>query len=322
MLRRYALVLLTLFAAAIGFAAASQPQSFRFVILGDRTGEVQSGVYEQVWREVAAERPAFVLSVGDTIQGLNDETARDEWRRVFRVLAPFRSIPLYLTPGNHDVWSAKSASLYREFAGHPPHYSFDFHQLHVTVLDNSRSNQLSAGEMQFLEDDLKIHSRQPLKMVISHRPSWLLPVVFGASNSPFHQLMKKYRVDYVIAGHIHQMLRFQLDRITYLSMPSAGGHLRASKAYGDGWFFGHTLVEVHGNSAQFQIEEAMAPVGQGRVTVPSDWGATGLVNRAQSTIIIPALPSRIAIGKTSGADLRRPYAILEKLPMNRALSLE
>ena len=30
-----------------------EPDSFRFVILGDRTGESQRGVYEQVWKEVA-----------------------------------------------------------------------------------------------------------------------------------------------------------------------------------------------------------------------------------------------------------------------------
>jgi hypothetical protein len=34
---------------------APDPGSCRFVILGDRTGEAQLGVYEQVWREVAAE---------------------------------------------------------------------------------------------------------------------------------------------------------------------------------------------------------------------------------------------------------------------------
>jgi hypothetical protein len=53
---------------AIG-AAAPAPDSFRFAILGDRTGEAQRGVYEQVWEEVAAESPALVVSVGDTIQG-------------------------------------------------------------------------------------------------------------------------------------------------------------------------------------------------------------------------------------------------------------
>jgi hypothetical protein len=47
--------------------ASAQNDSFRFVILGDRTGETQPSVYERVWQEAAAEDPAFVVSVGDSI---------------------------------------------------------------------------------------------------------------------------------------------------------------------------------------------------------------------------------------------------------------
>jgi len=54
----------------------------RFVILGDRTGSVQPGVYEQVWREVAAEKPEFVLTVGDLIEGLVDAKAAAQWNEV------------------------------------------------------------------------------------------------------------------------------------------------------------------------------------------------------------------------------------------------
>ena len=48
------------------YAAAAYGQ--RFVILGDRTGSVQPGVWEQVWRETAGEKPAFVVTVGDMIE--------------------------------------------------------------------------------------------------------------------------------------------------------------------------------------------------------------------------------------------------------------
>ena len=51
-------------------AGGARSNSFQFTIVGDRTGEAQPGVYEQVWQEVAKEKPKFVLSVGDTIQGL------------------------------------------------------------------------------------------------------------------------------------------------------------------------------------------------------------------------------------------------------------
>src|SRR5436309_2271474 len=42
-------------------AAAAGAADFRFVLLGDRMGEVQAGVFEKVWSQLAASGPAFVL---------------------------------------------------------------------------------------------------------------------------------------------------------------------------------------------------------------------------------------------------------------------
>jgi len=258
-------------------AATPQPESLRFVIIGDRTGESRSGVYEQVWREAAAEDPAFVVTVGDTIEGLHDATAQAEWQEMERILEPYRRFPIYFTPGNHDIWSAASERLFRQHAAHPPHYSFDQGPAHFTILDNSRSDELSAAELTFLEEDLKAHAARPVKFIISHRPSWLINVALHNPNFDLHRLARKYGVQYVIAGHVHEMLRFELEGVTYLSMPSAGGNLRASGEYADGWFFGHALVTVHGADIDFQIEELKPPYGQGRATKPTDWGMLGLV---------------------------------------------
>jgi Icc protein len=251
--------------------AALLAADFHFVILGDRTGEAQPGIYEQIWKETAAENPAFVITVGDTIQGDNDATADREWREVQRIFD--KRFPLYLTPGNHDIWSALSETLFRKYSGHPPHYSFDYEQAHFTILDNSRSDQFSPAELAFLESDLRAHEKQPLKFVFSHRPSWIVEVLLRNPQSPIHQLAKKYGVQYVVSGHIHQMLHADLEGITYLSMPSAGGHLRASMKYEDGWFFAHTLVEVTGAEVHFQIQEI-----NNRVSIPKDWGAYGLLH--------------------------------------------
>jgi Icc protein len=252
---------------------------FRFVILGDRTGEAVPGVYEQAWRAAAAEQPAFAITVGDTIEGLHDATAPTEWQEVERILQPFKRYPLYLTPGNHDIWSAVSEQLFREHAAHSPHYGFSYRQAHFTILDNSRSEEFSAGEMAFLEKDLQAHAAETVKLIFSHRPSWLINVALQNPNFALHQLARRYGVQYVVAGHVHQMLRFQLQGVTYLSMPSSGGHLRGSREYADGWFFGHTLVDVRGADINFRIEELKPPHGQGRVTAPIDWGAAGLLEK-------------------------------------------
>ena len=260
-------------------AGSSASDPLRFAILGDRTGDAQPGIYEQVWKEVAAANPAFVLGVGDTIEGMNDATAEAQWRQVRLILDPFRRFPLHLAPGNHDVWSPASEQLFRTQTTLPLHYSFDSGDAHFTILDNSRSDDLSPQELAFLESDLQAHAARPFKMIVSHRPSWLLHVATKDRAYPLHQLARRFGVQYVIAGHVHQMIHIDLDGVTYVSMPSSGGHLRLSKAYADGWFFGHALVEVRAGGSQFQIQEIGEPGGQGRVTKLADWGMAGLLAR-------------------------------------------
>lgn len=254
-------------------------QDLRFVLLGDRTGEAQPGIYEQVWKQIASERPALAVSAGDSIEGMDDATAEEEWRQFLQGRKPFISYPLYLAPGNHDVWSAASERLYEKYSGHPLRYSFDYGNAHFTMLDNSRSDQLPPGELAFLESDLRAHAAQPMKFVVSHRPFWLLDVAMRNPDFPLRRLAKQYGVQYVIAGHVHQMLHLELDGVTYVSLPSAGGHLRLSGAYEDGWFFGYILATIQGKNADFQIKEITSPRGKGRISKLGDWGMAGLVKK-------------------------------------------
>jgi 3',5'-cyclic-AMP phosphodiesterase len=268
--------------SSVLIAAQVDKGEFTFAILGDRTGGTQPGVYEEAWRETAADHPAFVVTVGDTIEGGDDTTMDAEWRHVMNMLLPYRKLPAYFAPGNHDVWSVASAQAFEHYTKHPLHYSFDYQQAHFTILDNSRSDNFPAEELAYLEKDLQAHASQPVKFVVSHRPSWILQAVLRNPDFPLQRLAERYGVKYIIAGHIHQMLHFELNGVMYLSMASSGGHLRNSKRYEDGWFFEHTLVTVKGDSADFSIKELNAPFGQGRVSKPADWGAAGILKAAQN----------------------------------------
>ncbi len=262
-----------------GIKAWSATDEFDFAILGDRTGEAVDGVYEEAWREADIGHPAFVITVGDTIQGGNERTMEREWEEAESIFAPYRRYKILLTPGNHDVWSTASARAYVTYSKRPLHYGFDYRQVHITVLDNSRADEFSSEELAFLKQDLAAHERQPVKFVFSHRPAWILQAVLGNPAFPLHQLATRYGVKWVIAGHIHQMLRFELDGVTYLSMASSGGHLREDKSYERGWFFQHTVAHVQGNKVSLEIEELRKSFGKGRVSAPGDWGAAGLLRR-------------------------------------------
>ena len=76
---------------------------------------------------------------------MHDATSQTEWQEVESILKPYRRFPLYLAPGNHDIWSEASERRFRQHAGHPRHYSFDRGPTHITILDNSRSDELAPG---------------------------------------------------------------------------------------------------------------------------------------------------------------------------------
>ena len=158
-------MLVVLLAVACGgFAAFKAADEFDFAILGDRTGLPVEGVYEEAWRETNLDHPAFVATVGDTVQGGNDSSVETEWEEMEAMLAPYRRYKILFTPGNHDVWSNGSAHAYVEHSKRPLHYGFDFKQVHITVLDNSRRDDLSSDELAFLKEDLA-PEKQPVKFI-------------------------------------------------------------------------------------------------------------------------------------------------------------
>ncbi len=273
--------LLTLFLGGGIAVQTKETGNFRFAILGDRTGEAFPGAYGEAWKETAADHPDFVINVGDTIQGGHDETLDSEWGHIKELLAPYRKYKFFYVPGNHDVWSLASAQAFEKYTGRPLHYSFNYGQAHFVVLDNSRSDSLPFEELAFLKRDLEANGKQKLKFVFFHRPSWIFKVLLRDSDFPLHKLAKQYGVQYVICGHIHEMLRFELEGVTYLSMASSGGHLREPRTYERGWFFQHTLVTVHEDKADFEIKELSAPFGEGRVTKPENWNPLGLKKGAE-----------------------------------------
>jgi Icc protein len=237
-------------AVLLAFAAKPAVTDFRFCILGDRTGDAQPGIYERVWRDVDAQHPDFVINVGDTIQGGNDATAEAAWDAL-KPLWVNNKFPFYFTPGNHDIWSPASRKIYEKETGRPAFYGFDYQAAHFTVLDNSQTEDLSDEQMRFLERDLAEHKDRDPKFVFFHKPFWLIPVKFQSAQFPFHQLVKKYGVRYVVSGHGHQYLRLLDDGITYIEAGSSGGKLKGEGSE-KGWFFGYTLVHVVGAKVEMK----------------------------------------------------------------------
>lgn len=249
----------------LGFAAGAD---FTFAIIGDRTGNAQFGVYQHTWREVDRSGAAFAINAGDSIQGGDDASAAEQWTDIEPLLK--RKLPFYLVPGNHDIWSPKSEQIWRRVTGHAPDYSFTHGDAHLVVLDNSRGEALTPGQMAFLEQDLQKHASVPVKIVVFHKPFWLVPVMLRNADFPLHAMARKYGVQAIVSGHVHRFGYWKLDGVDYVLMGSSGGQLRGDR-FSEGWFFHWIEAKVHGGEVTFVVHELPAPDGEGRVFPAAEW---------------------------------------------------
>src|SRR5262245_4544354 len=90
------------FAQYAGSGGPRGENSFRFVIVGDRTTAPQWGLMPQAFREINLLCPDFVISVGDLIDGYgeNPDEINRLWKEFDGEVASLKS-PFVYVPGNH-----------------------------------------------------------------------------------------------------------------------------------------------------------------------------------------------------------------------------
>jgi hypothetical protein len=273
-------LVVVLFGGLIGVRAVTEPKNdFRFSIMGDRTGGAQPQIFGRVWREVDLLHPDFVINVGDTIQGGVDEIAEDEWRDLRPIWQRYSHYPLYFTPGNHDVFSDTSRQIYERESRRPSFYSFDYQEAHFTVLDNSRTNDLSPEQLDFLRRDLEQNKGKQPKFIFFHKPFWITLLISGNTQFPLHQIAKQHGVEHVISGHGHQFVRIVRDGIAYMEVGSSGGTMEAALKRGHGFregrFYHHVWGHVKGSKVSLTVKEIDGAKGAGRMFRAEEWDEHG-----------------------------------------------
>jgi len=206
------------------------PESFSFVVFGDVTGAEsplhsrREGflAFRQLARVLDEFRPRFAVSLGD----LATQAARPAYARVRKLLREI-SVPLAVTPGNHDVVAREryDAAHFHALFG-PDNLAFRIGSTGFILLNNAWG---SVREEQFLwlEKTLREDS-PPFRLIFCHKP------LFDPRENEYyamedrehaerlHELFRAHSVTAVFSGHIHSLSSHARDGVTYLISGGAG----------------------------------------------------------------------------------------------------
>lgn len=206
----------------------------RFAIIGDRTGGHEPGIYPEIIKEIERLKPEFVMTVGDMIEGYTEDPARmtEEWEEYVTLVEPL-TVPIYYTPGNHDITTDAMLEAYEKYIG-DPYYSFNYKKrdIHIIVLDNSRYNtpeEIPADQIEWLKKDLKKNRKSAWTCVFMHKPLWFNGIAAGKPDM-LHDIFRENGVDAVFTGHFHIYFSGEYDGVKYTSLGSSGGGTRSDIA--------------------------------------------------------------------------------------------
>ena len=210
--------------------ANNQPGNFQFVVVPDRTGGMRPGVFEDAVRKINLLQPEFVISVGDLIEGYNEDhmTYEEQWNE-FDNLVNQLQMPFFYVCGNHDITNNKLLNTWKRRLGRP-YYHFVYNDVLFMILDSedppdpppgARKTSVSPEQVKYFREALKKNKNVRWTFLFFHRPMWM-----DAHNTKGFDEIEKLLQDRpytVFTGHHHcyqHDRRFDRD---YYVLATAGG---------------------------------------------------------------------------------------------------
>lgn len=212
------------------------PEDFHFVVVTDRTGEHRPGVFRASLEKLNLLQPAFVLSVGDLIEGYTEDRAEldRQWSEIASMVDVLE-MPFVYLPGNHDMSNAPMAEVWQQRFG-TPWYQFRYKDVLFLGLNSELFSMVSRPgrpvpgaftqeeQLAFAERVLADNADARWTVVLIHQPLWDAPRVH-----PDWEKIEGWlgvRPYTVFAGHIHAYTRHVRRDQRYLTLATTGGRSR------------------------------------------------------------------------------------------------
>jgi len=205
---------------------ALAPDQFKFLVFGDSKLHPD---FEHVLRYADLFDPAFVVTTGDLV----DKGAGDRGKIEYKMLQKqagwfFAKYPTWPIVGNHEVAGGHDGlEQFQSFFGlEDEYYTFEFGNCKFMVLGWHRVT-ISEDRLKWLEAELKSgRDADQHLFVITHCPYYTVGYKstreIKGSPTPVTELMAKYKVAALFAGHDHIYYRTKRDGVTHVTSAGAG----------------------------------------------------------------------------------------------------
>jgi serine/threonine-protein phosphatase CPPED1 len=198
---------------------------FQFAIVSDRTGGHRPEVFAQAVEKLNLMQPAFVLSVGDLIEGGKkpEDKLTAEWKE-FDSFVNKLNMPFFYVPGNHDVAAKEAAKVWEDKLGRR-YYHFVYRNVLFLILngdDPPGTTGIGKEQIAWAEKTLKANAEVTWTIVAVHHPLW--NANNGAKNG-WADVEKglKGRNYTVFCGHVHRYDKWVRQGMNYYQLATTGG---------------------------------------------------------------------------------------------------
>src|SRR5918993_1707298 len=178
--------------------------NFNFAAVGDTNCNSNT---EDIVEDIQTKAPEIVLGLGDYIY--NDDTA-DCW---LEIVEPIDNI-MRIAIGNHET-GAILTELMEHYGLTDQYYSFDYQNVHFTVMSDYVPDEIGSEQYTFVQNDLAKAASDPnidWIVIVHHDQQYASTAhaLLSRANKwkeAYHPLFDQYNVDLILQGHQHNYQR-------------------------------------------------------------------------------------------------------------------
>ncbi|HZZ77576.1 MAG TPA: metallophosphoesterase [Gemmataceae bacterium] len=206
------------------------PETFHFVVVSDRTGGHRPRIFSQAIEQINLLQPAFVVSVGDLIEGYSKdpEAVAKQWKEL-QTYTHKLQMPFFYVPGNHDVSNPTQVDVWKQRFG-KRHYHFLYKDVLFLAVNTDdpyedKEGRISKEQVEYFQKVLAENTKVRWIFVCLHKPIWTQPNLAKSGWLEMEKLLagRNYTV---FAGHIHRYQKFVRQGMNYYQLATTGGGSR------------------------------------------------------------------------------------------------